>query len=369
MKSVVRLVGTALLALGSAAALAVPASAHEVFGSSEMLTAMQRDLGLTAEEATARAANEMRAAETEADLRSALGDSFAGAHFAHGSAKLTVSVTDAAKVDVVRAAGAEPRVVGRSASRLDAIVSTLDKAGERARGVSGWYVDTVHNRVVVTAKVVADGEKFVDLSGADASAIEVRQSDEQPTPRYDVRGGDAYYTSVYRCSIGFSVLGGYVTAGHCGRVGNATQGYNRVSQGSFRGSTFPGGDYGWVGTNSSWAPRGVVNRYNGGTVVVRGATEAAVGSSVCRSGSTTGWHCGVISAKNQTVQYEQGLVHGMTRTNACSEGGDSGGSWLTGNQAQGVTSGGWGDCRSGGETWFYPIKPILSRYGLGLVLG
>ncbi|SDN36769.1 S1 family peptidase [Allokutzneria albata] len=368
MQSAVRFIGTALLATGTVAALTVPASANEVFGSPEMLTAMQRDLGLTAEQATARAANEMRAAETEAHLRGVLGDSFAGAHFAHGSAKLTVSVTDAGKADVVRAGGAEPRFVARSARSLDAIVSTLDRSSAPVRGVSSWHVDTVNNRVVVTAKVVADGEEFVRASGADADAVEVRQSDRQPTLRYDVRGGDAYYTSVYRCSIGFSVQGGYVTAGHCGRAGSATQGYNRVSQGSFRGSTFPGGDYGWVATNSSWAPRGVVNRYSG-TVAVRGSNEAAIGSSVCRSGSTTGWHCGVVTAKNETVQYQQGAVHGMTRTNACSEPGDSGGAWLTGNQAQGVTSGGWGDCRTGGETWFYPVKPILSRYGLGLILG
>ncbi|WP_241995781.1 trypsin-like serine protease [Kribbella sp. VKM Ac-2568] len=29
--------------------------------------------------------------------------------------------------------------------------------------------------------------------------------------------------------------------------------------------------------------------------------------------------------------------------------GDSGGSFITGDQAQGVTSGGWGNCSSGGQ--------------------
>ena len=33
----------------------------------------------------------------------------------------------------------------------------------------------------------------------------------------------------------------------------------------------------------------VVNDYKGGTVAVRGSTEAAVGAAICRSGSTTGW--------------------------------------------------------------------------------
>ena len=36
------------------------------------------------------------------------------------------------------------------------------------------------------------------------------------------------------------------------------------------------------------------------------------------------------------------------------------------DQAQGVTSGGWGNCASGGETWFQPINEILNRYGLTL---
>ncbi|MCP3800039.1 S1 family peptidase [Allokutzneria sp. A3M-2-11 16] len=369
-KFAVRYVGSALLALGSAAALTLPAAAAapgDTFASPEMLTAMQRDLGLTAAEATARATNEMKAAEAEAGLRGVLGDSFAGSHFAQGSAKLTVSVTDAAKADAVRAAGAEVRVVARSSVQLDAIKSTLDKADQHANGVSGWYVDTVNNRVVVTAKVVADGEKFVKASGADASAVTVVQSNEEPTTLYDVRGGDAYYMGGGRCSVGFSVQGGYITAGHCGRVGTATQGFNRVASGSFRGSSFPGNDYAWVGTNANWTPRGVVNRYNGGTVAVKGSTESAVGASICRSGSTTGWRCGTVQAKNQTVRYPQGTVNGMTRTNACAEPGDSGGSWLSGNQAQGVTSGGSGNCSSGGTTYFFPANPILRAYGLRLV--
>ena len=102
-------------------------------------------------------------------------------------------------------------------------------------------------------------------------------------------------------------------------------------------------------------------------MTVGGSAEAAVGASVCRSGSTTGWRCGTIQAKNQTVRYSQGAVYGMTRTNACAEPGDSGGSWISGNQAQGVTSGGSGNCSSGGTTYFQPVNEILSRYGLSLV--
>lgn len=112
----------------------------------------------------------------------------------------------------------------------------------------------------------------------------------------------------------------------------------------------------------------MVNRYSGSTTVrVAGSSESAVGASICRSGSTTGWRCGTVQAKNQTVRYPQGAVTGMTRTNACAEPGDSGGSWLSGTQAQGVTSGGSGNCSSGGTTYFQPVNEILSAYGLRLV--
>jgi streptogrisin C len=169
------------------------------------------------------------------------------------------------------------------------------------------------------------------------------------------------------CSVGFSVVGGFVTAGHCGGAGSPTLGFNNVSQGTFQASRFPGADYAWVKVNSNWTPQPWVNNYAGGNASVAGSSEAAIGSSVCRSGRTTGWRCGTIQAKNVTVNYSQGAVPGMTQTTACAEGGDSGGAWISGDQAQGVTSGGSGNCTSGGTTFFQPINPILSTYGLTLV--
>jgi streptogrisin C len=50
----------------------------------------------------------------------------------------------------------------------------------------------------------------------------------------------------------------------------------------------------------------------------------------------------------------------------CAEPGDSGGPFVSGTQAQGVTSGGSGDCTSGGTTFFQPVNPILSDFGLTL---
>ncbi|WP_373304379.1 carbohydrate-binding protein [Streptomyces anandii] len=119
----------------------------------------------------------------------------------------------------------------------------------------------------------------------------------------------------------------------------------------------------WVATNSSWTATPYVN---GSSVQVAGSTRATVGASVCRSGSTTGWHCGTVQQLDTSVTYQEGTVSGVTRTSVCAEPGDSGGSFLSGSQAQGVTSGGSGGCTSGGTTFFQPVNPILQNYGLTL---
>jgi streptogrisin C len=67
------------------------------------------------------------------------------------------------------------------------------------------------------------------------------------------------------------------------------------------------------------------------------------------------------------VNYPEGTVTGLTHTDVCAEPGDSGGSWLSGDQAQGVTSGGSSDCTFGGTTFFQPVTEILEVNNLTLV--
>jgi streptogrisin D len=69
---------------------------------------------------------------------------------------------------------------------------------------------------------------------------------------------------------------------------------------------------------------------------------------------------------NSTVNYPQGSVTGMIKTNVCAEPGDSGGSLFTGNVALGMTSGGSGNCSAGGQTWFQPVTEALSVYGVSI---
>ncbi len=339
-----------------------------------LLKAMQRDLGLDAAQARQRLVNEAEAGAAAGKLQAALGSDYAGAWVRGAeSGSLTVATIDARDVAAITAQGAEAKVVRHSLADLDAAKARVDRAadGRDTTDAPVWYVDVRSNSLVVEAVRTAAAQDLVAAAGVDASLVRVEQRTERPRTFYDLRGGEAYYiNNSGRCSIGFPVTKGtqqgFATAGHCGRAGASTSGANRVAQGTFQGSTFPGRDMAWVATNSSWTATPYVNGAGGQSVQVAGSTQAPVGSSVCRSGSTTGWHCGTVQQLNTSVSYQEGTVTGVTRTTVCAEPGDSGGSYISGSQAQGVTSGGSGNCSSGGETFFQPINPLLQTYGLTL---
>ncbi|MFE8966366.1 S1 family peptidase [Streptomyces albogriseolus] len=373
----------ALLIGGWAAAGTLPASAQETPASAAadasapaspgLLDAMRRDLGLTRAEAEDRLAAERRATALAPQARKTAGSAYGGAWFDARSGRLTVAVTpdaDATTVRSLRESGATVRTVEHTERLLNTVKSRLDRLDAPA-GVASWSVDPAANTVVVNVvedrRADNDVRAFVRKARA-AGPVTVRTVADAPsTFAAGTVGGDPYYTGNVRCSIGFSVHGGFVTAGHCGGAGQQVRGWDGSYIGNFQGSSFPDNDYAWVNVGSGWWTVPVVLGW--GTVsdqLVRGSAEAPVGASICRSGSTTHWHCGRVLAKNETVNYAQGSVHQMTKTSVCAEGGDSGGSFISGDQAQGVTSGGWGNCSSGGETWFQPVNEILNRYGLTL---
>ncbi|MET7643264.1 S1 family peptidase [Streptomyces sp. NPDC005426] len=338
--------------------------------STGLLAAMQKDLGLTESQARARLSAEKTATAVQPKARRAAGASYGGSWFDPSTGGLTVALTSEKQAASVRATGAAVRLVTYSARSLDATKAKIDRLQAPA-GVSSWHVDPEANKVVVnvvsSARSDNDVRKFVERAKA-AGPVTVEQTAEAPrTFSAGTVGGDPYYTGNVRCSIGFSVYGGFVTAGHCGRAGASVRGWDGSGIGNFQGSSFPGDDYAWVSVGNGWWTVPVVLGW--GTVsdqLVRGSAVAPVGASICRSGSTSHWHCGNVLATNETVNYSQGAVYQMTKTSVCAEPGDSGGSFISGDQAQGVTSGGWGNCGSGGETWHQPINEILNRYGLTL---
>ncbi|MEV7602278.1 S1 family peptidase [Kitasatospora sp. NPDC089797] len=357
-----------------AAALAAPAGATAV--PSALLHAMQRDLGLAPQAAADRIAREGRAAAVQSALTRALGDHWAGAWIDGSRAGLTVATTDPAAARTITAHGGRATVVRHPLAVLTQAKEALDRASGAAApdATPLWYVDVRSNTVVVQSADDARTAAFLDRAGVDRALVRVEPATAAPRPLADLHGGDAYYIdNAARCSIGFPVTQngqpGFVSAGHCGQPGSNATTSDGSSIGTFQGSTFPGNDWSWVAAGAGWTAQPQVNDYQGGAVTVGGSTETPVGGAVCRSGSTTGWHCGTVEEQNATVNYQEGSVYGVTRTNVCAEPGDSGGSFISGNQAQGVTSGGSGDCTSGGETYFQPVNPILSTYGLTLATG
>jgi streptogrisin C len=69
------------------------------------------------------------------------------------------------------------------------------------------------------------------------------------------------------------------------------------------------------------------------------------------------------------VNYAEGTVFGMTRTNICTQPGDSGGAMYAGSLAQGIVSGGTiGGCsQSGFRSFFQPADEPLNTWGLTLL--
>lgn len=223
-------------------------------------------------------------------------------------------------------------------------------------------------------------------------------------PAANLLGGTPYFyddstpgtSSGFRCSIGLNgidiaVAGSsqFLTAGHCFRADSASQvrrAYNAsapaVASGSLTISSEIGApvenshvtgdpdglvvppakpaetdrfyDHGLVNVNTSvWTPRPEVASWGFGStgaptasapVVVRDAGPALVGSTVCKSGSTTGWTCGPILRVDEDYAVGRPVAAGgpyyvggiLAAIRVCA--GDSGGPAIVGTRAVGITS-------------------------------
>ena len=374
-------------------------------GSDEVLAAVERDLGLSREEAEKHGELQQQAVTLDARLQRALGDAYAGAWYDIESGHLIVNVSDEAALEGARAAGADARLVKHSLRALSEIKQQLDTAAgaptngtQRRRaeaprdiGLSAWTIDPVTNSVLVTVTAdQAGAAKELLAEFGDAVTIEETPAAPQTTANF-MDGGDAINGG--SCSAGFNVRNPstgarfLLTAGHCVSTGSTLTGQGGVSFGKVNESWFATYDDAiarnqntpfwiqgpWVDTAPS----------NGGVITTSGSTDGLVGTILCKSGITTKWTCGQITAKNETVTYTGGnTVFGLTRHNACAEPGDSGGANVSvfgsTRRAEGVTSGGslieWGGKKRcigaifgwlglQSTSWYFPIADSLAYYG------
>ena len=258
-------------------------------------------------------------------------------------------------------AGATASPQGYSASQLSAVHAAVEQSG--VAGIA-WYVDSAAGRVVVTADSSVSPAEVATLrqaAGGHAAALRIERTTGLFTQL--VSPGDAIYGGNVRCSLGFNVVSGntffFLTAGHCGKL--ASTWFTNASHTTLIGPTidfsFPGNDYALV-------------RYDNTSLSHPGGFTVAdpfVGERVTRDGSTTGVHSGTVTALNVTVRYAGnpgGTVRGLIQTNVCAEPGDSGGPLYDGTRALGLTSGGSGNCRTGGTTFYQPAREAANTYNV-----
>jgi len=303
--------------------------------------------------------------------------------------KLMVAVVNEAEAARVRQAGATPKLVKRSTADLQLLLAKVDKAAraERGSGLQSWGIDPVTNKVVVKARSsfqqhgaygairgLGDGVQVVTV------ATNFKQQSGEVNP------GDPWWPgSESNCSVGFPATdaqGGkhFVTAGHC--TNDADQAaYGQSGQANKIGTSNVGGthsinaregDMGVVDvTESGWTISAAVNTWGQPAVTVTGSADAIVGDTVCHSGNTApNWECGKVRAVNQTIDYGNVVIDGLTTTDACSEGGDSGGAWLRADKAVGLHSGGNSNCVANDDnSIFQPVNEALAKWNLTLLTG
>lgn len=372
------------------------------FGEAE---ALAKTLKVTKAQAIQRLQVQSVNADKADTIDQKLGDKGAGSWLDPNTGAVQTNVLDAQAASVAKAAGATPHLVANSQSALDALQSKLDAVGAAAPKGASWGVDITTDKVVLTVTPQTsplDVTAFLakaGIIGLDLTKVAVHNNGRDLKFRGLIGGDD---TEIYSngtlqgwCSVGFLATRPngqrvMLTAGHCTLLGKE---YRRdpdhkrvgiVQEHHFSTK----GDWSVVPVDKprSWVPTGpYVNLHakNGFQVVsIKGSKTAPIGAWVCKSGRTTGWTCGRITSRGWSGQIDAGpsgtfTVSGLTGSSICGAGGDSGGSVMWHNQAQGMVSAGPPDgtpCDpnmtdpSQPNTLFQPINPVLKAANLKLML-
>ncbi len=312
-------------------------------------------------------------------------ETFEAADFAAQAAALPSGLKDAIQRDL--GISAEQYLANAEAAKsASEVAASLSAAGV---GIEGVAIDGQDVTIYVSADADVDAAVAV---GANVKVGEPESGDYSGYDwelKRDHKGGYGYYFPLddddhfggfLRCSVGFSgyTSGGadqFFTAGHCGvdddydefdipayhleldapiMVDDDIWGeipgehVGEVAGGSFNfGPGFDGHDGGLINvTGSAWEGAPLVAGWGGSTghpddetVTVYDSIGAVVGAEACKSGATSGWTCGTISEAERSVEFGSGETVTGFIFDACMLGGDSGGSIVVGNYALGVNSG------------------------------
>lgn len=371
---------TALLA-PVPAAYAQPATAAEELPE-ELTTAIARDLGYSAQEYLERAERAQQLHDFTAAYRTRNPDSYAGAWLdADGQPVVAVTTDEAAGEISARGYQAQRAVVSANVMQeaLTQLVGWIeDLPQDVAKSINGIALDTVNNQIIVQVVNSPLGQ-LLNLPTLLAN-VRITPVPAAPQAMASAIGGDSFITSaepldspntleVTVCSLGFSATapdGGnaYITAGHCdplldtGYSGAPVYLPNPAGPAAGSGpqvgsivSSRVGGDsgveYSIISVNEAGVAAGLdqpaVRGGGGSSVPVTGVGAAVVGAPICKSGKSSSYTCGVVTADH--VEVPLYLDNGTTRTisgfagSTCSLAGDSGGAIISGTLALGITSG------------------------------
>jgi hypothetical protein len=346
----------------------------------DLVSAIRRDLKMSPQEYLGRAARAQQLAAYARKFHAEHPKEFAGAWMGTDG-KATIAVTSEGAAKAVTAAGYQTKLAAVSADGLDQALDQLTQwVASLPPNVSGAIgsvgVDILDNQLVVFLANTPVGQ-VLNLPTLIARIKVVLSPGAGGPVSHHPMGGDTYLSApsalnvpqqiVTICSFGFNAVDAHgtplsISAGHCDPnlgtahrdapvyVPNIRNIAASPQAGNFTKSslgTASGLDYSLITLNSRAVRAGMdqpfVRGANGTTVRVTGTADPVIGAPICKSGQTSAFTCGLVTADQVQTQLmtEDGqnrTVRGFS-TSACTLSGDSGGPIITGTLALGITSG------------------------------
>ncbi|NLU83292.1 S1 family peptidase [Rhodococcus sp. HNM0569] len=344
----------------------------------ELVDALARDLQLSPDQYLERSDLAQRLAQFASDARAQYPEVFAGSWLdEQGNAVVAVApgddhdaaaraATDAGYT-VTEAAQSE-RALTDKASELDTWLA--EQPAAIADAVRGVTVDIRGNGLVLRTDDVAGFELPDFLDGARV-VFAPAPAPLQPSNLEGVSdvlapdallGGDAFGAkgggTGLRCSLGFNGTDASgrpinLTAGHCdpnlpaAGTGDSSEAFALSPNGTgprlgtFAKSNLDGHDYAIIRADDASRHRFENNgvRVPGAApLAITGTAQPVVGAPVCKSGTTSGFNCGIVQTVGQTVEVGNRVLTDGFSTNLCALQGDSGGPIVTGTRALGISS-------------------------------
>ncbi|GAB4589692.1 S1 family peptidase [Nocardia sp. IFM 10818] len=365
----------------------------------ELITAITRDLKISPKDYLQRADLAQQVAAFAATAQRQYPQVFAGA-WLDETGKAVIGLAPGTGLEDARKAAQDAGFSVKDVSKSESVLRSEknafqkwleDQPADVSKAVLGVAIDTVNNSIAVrAAEPGLPLPGFVDPARVIVMPVPPTGSEELDVQQAAAIAGEAPgvkaagdgYASVagrmsLRCSLGFNGTDGAgnvvnITAGHCNPNIPATGGANSPSVheilagdrvgpqiGTFQKSVLGNQDYSIVSVNDNARDafsNNLVRVPNAAPIAVTGVAIPVVGAPVCKSGSRTGFSCGVVNAIDQTVQVGDRLLTQSFSANICALPGDSGGPIVTGTLALGISS--------ASSVADYPICEIPNLIGL-----